>query len=1231
MAQTLKTPVLVTPALSSNVLSTNTESLQFSIAVEGVTTHIAIELKGVSSTLVPVETLAQTRVTVELPSEYAQHTLTFTSQQIVDGLVASSSAPLQITLIHQPATLEVRALPPAGVTVKKYSNRCVVEWVTPSDDGFSGVRVKYGADAAGVASPYTQFGDVVIKDVSRVASEVVSSTTDVMPLVDGVRSTTTTETVASVNYSSATFYNDGTYPNPFYVVLSTVVFDSTTNQLYESYETSPVLCGFVDLKQASPLDFLPQQDQWSIAARQIAAISTNKPNLDLSPRSEVRDTQVDPVSAELAKASVREWFARVAMSPSALAQLDDEDGDGISDPVDSSQLKQQVAWAFNLNNSSTQKLIDKHFDLIGERVGLARGGSESAVVPVTVYTTIRPKASVKINDNAVVATQQDSSTPALSFTVRGNVEITPSNVDAYYDTQRSWWGVTLPAQCQTPGSVGNVGVNTIKKAIAGIPSGWLVTNLQASDYGLDRESNADYAAGLVLKAATGIDPVSPGGCELIARGVSSVVKVAVVESGAPLMLRDWDDVRMKHVYGTVDVYVKGRTHDVQTDKYLYAYQTLGTQGQPRSYAAFTVYNTSALQVKLNTQLSPATNLKYAPCGIIELFADRDSGSFYFDVTKSLISSSGIVTLDPEGTTYTLSSTGQKVAQVNSAGQVITNKVAFQAVVSSRNADGRPILRGLIRLNNGISYVPPLQPVDSVNSIVGSNSGSMDPTKIKVIRSQDPLLDGMSARATDEIRVDNYTTQVDRSVTFSTGGSSSITLPDVGIALDVQADGTPSNIVVRDQTKTVLYTRGVDYEIETVGQYGRFAIKRLAKSPSPVVASQGIVLDQPVLVSYPKYRFTENLTLVQEQSVTLSGTAYSTVCASGFVKDVWIAQSWGRTELANDTSLADRALNLRYIKLTYDDGSGPVVMRENSDFVTSTDESGKLRIARCVSDNTVISRIPDNAVVKVSYFTTDVFDVAYVFPSYVTRVSDAFAEKASACADVLVKAMQDTDVDIYMTVELESNATPTIVDPKIRTAIDLALNRSKSFLAQGKIVEVVQGIRGVKSVRLPFTKFSKADGAYEVGTLIPTGTSWVLANTLSLFSGLGKSTFITGKSVLPTATKPSGGDRDAYVGLLYEGEQYTRLHSADELAMAQPGSFYIIGVNDSVNGVAIPLEHVGKVLLVPKSTISNPMSYHFRVTYQVYGEAGAKDISLSKTESVKAGKIAIDYIINQELR
>jgi hypothetical protein len=124
-----------------------------------------------------------------------------------------------------------------------------------------------------------------------------------------------------------------------------------------------------------------------------------------------------------------------------------------------------------------------------------------------------------------------------------------------------------------------------------------------------------------------------------------------------------------------------------------------------------------------------------------------------------------------------------------------------------------------------------------------------------------------------------------------------------------------------------------------------------------------------------------------------------------------------------------------------------------------------------------------------------------------------------------------------------------------------------------------------------------------------------------------SAYITASPVLQNATIPSGGSTSAYVGVLYEGQPYTRTYSIEEFLTSASPSFYIIGANDKITD-ALPLSSIyaGRILLNDAS--GNPALKPFRVTYQCYGNADSKDIiTTASTEFLTEGNINILYRSN----
>jgi hypothetical protein len=271
-------------------------------------------------------------------------------------------------------------------------------------------------------------------------------------------------------------------------------------------------------------------------------------------------------------------------------------------------------------------------------------------------------------------------------------------------------------------------------------------------------------------------------------------------------------------------------------------------------------------------------------------------------------------------------------------------------------------------------------------------------------------------------------------------------------------------------------------------------------------------------------------------------------------------------------------------------------------------------------------------VTVGYYANEAFAFTTGYPSFISQVADSIENMRHAGADVLVKNMMGNAVDVDLTVEISNNATPSVMDNRIRTAVGVVLDNATGKLTQSELIKQIMNINGVTNVQVPLTKFAKSNGSYNVGIVIPTGTMWNKVQDDPLFAGRNLTfpinAFITNDIVLEDSTLPSGGELDSFVGLLYEGEAFTRTMSIEEFRVAGPGSFYITGVNDFFYDANLQVNlPSGKVLMTMKSDMSPktlPSYLSFRVTYQVWEEGGTKDITLSPTEYLKSGRVTINY-------
>ena len=1084
------------------------------------------------------------------------------------------------------------------------------------------------------------------------------------------------------------------------------------------------------MKVVNPTDFPVLQRKEDIAGRLIAQINRQRPDLDLSPRSEIRDTVVDPVALELSNMSVREWFARVSTSISAISQVDDANGDGVSDPFSSSPQKQQIARAYGLNATNTQNLIDTQFNLLGEQAGLTRNGSTTATGILTFYTFVQPTQDIVIPENATVATVSDSSTPAVSFITRGSAILDVANLASFYNPVQGWWAVTVPAEAATSGSIGNVGAGTIRQVVNNVPGGVNVTNTTAFAFGTDIESNASFAARIQLRNVTGVDTGTRHGYTGTALETPGIVAVQVVAAGDVDMLRDWDPIRQKHVFGCVDIYTRGSQFSQQDSSVPFSYAVTGNYGQSSTYLALSLIDPRVIKF----QIQNFNNLTVSLYDAAELLVSRSPNSFYLGLERAQFDNvNGNVLVNPNDMAYQY--VGSNITQAKVPliinGNPATNLTAVAALSGAQS--GTYSFALFAREQTPLEDTPSLQPIISVSSVVGETgeTGTVDSSLIELIHTSDFLLNGGSQNAGDQVQVSTSSSApITSTITALTANPVQV---DTAMNVPTDLNGNPQNVLaVRSTDQSTLYQVGVDYNIVAIGPYHAYALQLLTSSvtitgiainanvltvtcnnvfgPGAPITLTGLTNatflngqtvtiatssptqftavfthtnygptgdsgqatgsaiqnNQQVLVSYNKFVVYERPLFVSGESQVLSGTLPTPLGhAFGFVHNTWLPESYlnqpipstaggtvfgtaltldgwdglfnttdGGLDVTGSTGLVGALIprQNRYIKVTFNGK----VMRENLDFTLTQDATGAWNLARIAT-----GAIANGGQVLVSYFTTETFTISTLYPAFVQILVNQINQTKHAAADVLVKAMVASPVDLTLAIHLQANASADVVDPIVRTAISVVLNNATDTLDQSVLVAAIQAVTGVLSVEIPFLKLAKSDGSYDIGVVVPTGAPWIPMIQDPAFASLGinglpQQSFITTTAVLPDLTIPSGGESNAVVSMLYQGQLFRRASSVQDFlqnspvpssiaSTATPGSFYIFGVNDQINPSTPLNSYQDRIAITIPQDVASPGLLSYFVTYQVFDETGTKDITVSSTEYLTAGKITISYI------
>ena len=343
----------------------------------------------------------------------------------------------------------------------------------------------------------------------------------------------------------------------------------------------------------------------------------------------------------------------------------------------------------------------------------------------TIYTYAAPTTDLIIPAGSQVSSTANTTTgvTAQTFIIGGSYTLPAANAQAFYNFTTKRYEIVVAITAQTAGSAGNVPAGAITN-ISGV-SGVAVINESATVFGDDQETNHDLAERAILSFSA-VDTGTEGGYAKTAASQVGIIAAEVVKSGDPLMERDYDPVRMKHIGGKVDVWIQGTLERQVTDTFAFTFATaLGVQCQIINVATLT------FQV-LDSRVTPTTPL-------VEILNNPSQNLGVFNVTT--------------GQAYDL--TGVQIIsynefQLNAAlpDQPIT---ALDDIVT---ADYR------FQVVNDFTFT--LQPVIRVVSVVGEVSGPLSPTNSNLqngnytlYQSDDPLLDGNSTIASNYLNVVQY--------------------------------------------------------------------------------------------------------------------------------------------------------------------------------------------------------------------------------------------------------------------------------------------------------------------------------------------------------------------------------------------------------------------------------------------------------------------------------------------
>lgn len=643
-------------------------------------------------------------------------------------------------------------------------------------------------------------------------------------------------------------YTDST---SFYFVVTSTVFDTNTGMSVESLYSVELLSRFLTfIPNFSEMPPRNHDDVMQSFATRMQTIN-NKANLVAG--SVYRDI-LDPVAEEMASAYVVQDFLSRSQSIDGLIQFDDADGDGVSDPVSTSVLKKRLQVAMGVSNDTVlQNIIDSSFDKLASNFNVVRLPPTYATGKIIFYVLTVPSEGLYINDGAVLLSR-DSSGNALRFVVQGSKYLFYAEKDRYYNTVAGRYEVLCDIKAATTGTSSNVGSGTITTVGSGADTRWKVTNSSPMFGGTTTESNISLANRFKI-ALSGLDTGTEGGYLMTSLSVSGVRFATVIQGGDSIMRRDVDSTSGQHMGGKVDIYVQGDL--VAQDQEVYGFTYGGPSGGQTSGERFYVEDADSFLFRTDNpavtaatpifDLRRVTNLtrgaSYDIAGAVLGLGDGDSISLAHNSTNLSI---GLATLD-----------------------VIEIDYHYRGYNS---------------------YTMSNQPVSEIVSVTGDIDGVLPTENYRLVKLEDPLLNGNSTIAKDGVEI-MFSRGLPSNVLNTISNEQHVMMSSKEESLVKKGVDTDTIVVAADPVQTLVYVRDLDYKVIKGGDTGYTYI---ALTSASRIRTGTLV--------YISYNASQNFTVVYTYNKLLADVQNAVNVKKHAAADVIVKQAVG-----NDVSISVKVI------------------------------------------------------------------------------------------------------------------------------------------------------------------------------------------------------------------------------------------------------------------------------------------------------------------------------------
>jgi len=1055
---------------------------------------------------------------------------------------------------------------PTGLTTTSFRNKIEVRWIKNPETNITGYNIYNSTTSGGGVSGYVKLNNVLIEEASDATKEVVDTQTEVEE-VGGVRTTTTVETLTETliylyshedlteekaQYYVVTAVNDLGEESPF----SVEIWDTPLVITTETYEQ-------------------PLRTQQEVSLDYISTLLSRTPKLDVKPGSLTRQLHIDPNSREFSLAYIRIDFASRAQSLLTLRELDDEDGDRVSDPVADSSYKQLLKEAYFFEtDEEVQDLIDAAFDERAANNGTFRGEAEKSSVDVTFYTTTAPTVSLTVNSGEEISTIPTETEEAINFVTLTSGTLDVDNLDNFYNPITQRYELSLPAEAVIAGDSGNVNADTITNTEV---SGMQVTNPLAAFGGSDEESNSDLADRAQL-AFVGLDVGTINGYRKTVIAVPGIRDVEIIYAGHPLMQRDYDEVRKKHIFGKVDIYIRGGDPVQFQDNVGFLYnQNIDDEFQVIDATNFIV-QTNNSNVSSTYPIFSVTELRNVTEGEnYDLLGNWTIYNNTVEMTKDIevnvnletglisfvdpLTSGDVVTADYD---YKVLVTGETVIDPALGGEVNFTLDNFPVAKNSYT-----IYKNNVPLTETTDYTLTL-----LNGFLQLTQG-LDPGDV------------LTATYKYIVNITNETV-----ISSAVGGEIEANLAndDLLESLLIESDGVTLDL---EPTNVINASIGMNASDTIIGTY-RYRdsdpIILLEQPPESITSIVGSI--SGTLTEGTHYTF-DNIDDILLEGNSIRAERSVQINYSGGIPAGDVAEATEEIVLVNNEfiELGQKGIDTESIIVK----SGATVYVRNTDYLVRDEGDGlNVSIARSVT-----SSIPNGSTVTVIYDYGELLTITYNVNPLISQVQDEVEVVRHVTADVLVKEVLETSIDFEFSVVLETGTDEVVAASNIRTAISDEINKLSlgQGVAQSDIIAVIEGVQDVVSVLVPLTKMVKADGTQVNREEITLPFIPYQSNVVQSYT--------TGINALLHNTLGSNAG-DGFYAIFEDDISLTLINNANNVDNAAGQGF---------------ISSDGEVII---STVDSddPANHTYTVSYIVNGETGAKDIPITDLEYLSVGEIVI---------